>query len=192
MDKNSLEKKLQKRILLLEKENKKLKKIVLYDYLTKVYNRKGLIDIGNRYFESLKRKKHWRRKNEITSLAIIFIDLDDFKQINDKYGHEKGDKVLKSFASFLKNNFRKTDIIARWGGEEFVVLLINTPYSFLKKKTELIRKKIENTIFSNLKITASLGAIFYNKEKRLSDLLNKADKLMYLAKKRGKNQVVFK
>lgn len=192
MDQNSLIKELKRKISLLEKEKEKLKKLVYLDYLTKVYNRRGLLDNGNRYFESLKKVNYWRRKNEIRDLSVIFIDIDDFKKINDKYGHQKGDQVLKSFASFLKENFRKTDIIGRWGGEEFVVLLINVPYFLTKKKAETVRKKIEKSSFSKIKITASLGVVCYKKEKSLIDLLNKADKLMYLAKKTGKNRVVFK
>ncbi|MGC8881029.1 MAG: GGDEF domain-containing protein [Minisyncoccia bacterium] len=174
------------------KENERLKKLVYLDYLTKLYNRRGLTEIGERYFASLKKypKTRNRRKKEIKFLSIIFLDIDDFKKINDVYGHERGDKVLRSFASFLLSNFRQTDIVGRFGGEEFVILLINTPEAIAKKVAEKARSKIESNLFNGLKLTVSVGVLMAKREKNFKELINKADKLMYLAKKRGKNQVV--
>lgn len=192
MEKDILIKKQKELIEKLKKENIRLKKLVYLDYLTRVYNRQGLIEIGNKYFYSFKTSKKIKhlRKNEIKFLSIIFLDIDDFKKINDTYGHDRGDKVLKSFAFFLLNNFRKTDIIGRWGGEEFVILLINTPRAIAKRLAEKTRKKIENNLYSGLKLTASFGVLTAKREKSLKELINKADKLMYLAKKTGKNRVV--
>lgn len=190
MEKNLIIKKQEEEIKELKKEKVKLKKLVYLDYLTKLYNRRGLIEVGKVYFKAVKNKDKNRRKNEIKFLSIIFLDIDDFKKINDKYGHSRGDKVLKSFANFLRKNFRETDVISRWGGEEFVVLLFNTPHQLAIEKTINTRKKIENFVFSGLKLTSSLGVLSYHKEKSLEELVDKADKLMYQAKRKGKNQVV--
>ena len=190
MDKNLIIKKQTEEIKKLKKEKTELKKLVYLDFLTKLYNRRGLIELSEIYFESVKNSKKKQRKNEIHFLSIIFLDIDDFKKINDRYGHHKGDKVLKSFAKFLKKNFRKTDIISRWGGEEFVILLIDTPYQLAEKITAKTLKKIENSVFGGFKITCSAGVVSYHHEKKLEELIDKGDKLMYQAKRKGKNQLV--
>jgi diguanylate cyclase (GGDEF)-like protein len=193
MEKVILAKKLKEEIKKLKKENSKLKKLVYLDDLTRLYNRRALIEIGNRYFDSLKKLKQrkTKRRNDIKSLNILFLDIDDFKKINDKYGHEKGDRVLKSFSKFLLSNFRKTDIVSRYGGEEFVVLLVNVSYKIAKKISLKLRQKTEKASFNGLKITASIGVLNLRRERSFKELVKKADGLMYQAKKRGKNQVVF-
>jgi len=190
MHKDLIIKKQAKEIKKLKKEKNELKKLVYFDFLTKLYNRRGLIELGEIYFESVKNRKKKQRKNEIQFLSILFLDIDDFKKINDKYGHSKGDKVLKSFANFLKRHFRKTDIISRWGGEEFVILLINTPHQVAAKIAAKTLKKIENSVFGGLKITCSIGVASYHHEKNLEELIDKGDKLMYQAKRKGKNQIL--
>ncbi|MFA5360641.1 MAG: GGDEF domain-containing protein [Candidatus Paceibacterota bacterium] len=165
MKKDLIIKKQLEEIKKLKKEKDELKKLIYLDYLTRVYNRRGLIEVSEGYFQSIKTTgKNYR----------------------------KGDKVLKSFANFLRKNFRKTDIISRWGGEEFVILLINAPYELAEKIADKIRKKIDGCVFNGLKITVSIGVLSYTKESSLEELIDEADRLMYLAKKRGKNQVISK
>jgi diguanylate cyclase (GGDEF)-like protein len=180
------------KILLLEKEIKRLKKLVYLDALTNVYNRRGFLEIGGNYFKSFREDKGKRRKNEIASLAFIFLDIDDFKKINDKYGHQRGDRALKQLAKFLKLTFRKTDLIGRWGGEEFVILLVNVSKVNAQRITQKLCQVIFQTKIVGLHLTVSVGLIVPKKEKTLAVIINKADKLMYQAKKRGKNQVVTK
>lgn len=180
------------KILLLEKEIKRLKKLVYLDVLTNVYNRRGFLEIGGNYFKSFREDKRKRRKNEIISLALIFFDIDDFKKINDKYGHQRGDKVLKQLAKFLKLTLRKTDLIGRWGGEEFVILLVNVNKINAQRITQKLCQEISQTKRVGLHLTVSVGLIIPKKEKTLAVIINKADKLMYQAKKQGKNQVVIK
>lgn len=190
--------KFESKILLLEKEIKKLKKLVYLDALTNVYNRRGFLEIGGNYFKSFRGDKSVyagkkkRRKNEIISLALIFFDIDDFKKINDKYGHQKGDRILKQLAKFLKLTLRKTDLIGRWGGEEFVILLVNVNKSNAQRITQKLCQKISQTKIVGLHLTVSVGLIIPKKENTLAIIINKADKLMYQAKKQGKNQVVTK
>lgn len=181
--------KLESKILLLEKEIQRLKKLVYLDTLTKVYNRRGFLEIGGNYFKSFKEDKGKRRKNEIASLALIFLDIDDFKKINDKYGHQKGDRVLKQLAKFLKFILRKTDLIGRWGGEEFVILLVNVNPVNAQRIAQKLCRKTSQTKIAGLYLTISLGLIIPKKEQTLAVIINKADKLMYQAKKHGKNQI---
>jgi diguanylate cyclase (GGDEF)-like protein len=181
----------QSKIHLLEKEIERLKKLAFLDPLTNIYNRRGFLEIGNNYFKSFKKSQRKRRRHEISNLAIIFLDLDDFKLINDQYGHARGDKVLKSLAKLLKRSLRSMDVIGRWGGEEFVILLINISQLNAKRLAEKLRHKIESKKLALVSITASLGLAFPTKDKNLMRLIDKADKLMYRAKKLGKNKVIF-
>ena len=189
------------KILLLEKEIQRLKKLVYLDALTNVYNRRGFLEIGGNYFQSFREDRPAclrrqacagrgkRRKNEIASLALIFLDIDDFKKINDKYGHQKGDRVLKQLAKFLKFILRKTDLIGRWGGEEFVILLVNVSKVNAQKIAQKLCQKTSQIKIAGLHLTISLGLIIPKKEQTLAVIINKADKLMYQAKKQGKNQI---
>jgi len=182
--------KLESKILLLEKEIQRLKKLVYLDALTKMYNRRGFLELGGNYFKSFREDRGKRRKNEIASLALIFLDIDDFKKINDKYGHQKGDRVLKQLAKFLKSTLRKTDLIGRWGGEEFVILLVNVSKIHAQKIAQKLCQLTSRTKIAGVHLTISLGLIIPKKEKTLALIINKADKLMYQAKKQGKNQYV--
>jgi len=179
------------KIILLEKEIQRLKKLVYLDALTRIYNRRGFLEIGGNYFKSFKESKRKRRKNAIASLALIFLDIDDFKKINDKYGHQRGDRVLKQLAKFLKSVLRKVDLIGRWGGEEFVILLLNVSKANAQRITQKLCRLVSKTKIAGLYLTISLGLIIPKKEKTLALIINKADKLMYQAKKRGKNQAIF-
>lgn len=151
------------------------------DSLTGLYNRKFLYN----YI-----KKMWIEENrrENFSFALIFIDLDNFKPINDNLGHEEGDKVLKEVANILKENFRKDDFIIRFGGDEFIILInlqnINT--SSIKKIINSLRKRVEEKL-NKYNLSFSYGIAIYPKDgKNLSTLLTKADKEMYEEKKKRK------
>ena len=128
----------------IEKQEKELEDIKSKSYkdeLTGLYNRKLLYN----YIETTWIKKN-RREN--FSFALIFIDLDNFKPINDKFGHEKGDKVLQKVANILKENFRKSDFVIRFGGDEFIILinLQNTHLNNIKKIMDSLRKRVEEKL----------------------------------------------
>lgn len=151
------------------------------DSLTGLYNRKFLYN----YI-----KKMWIEENrrENFSFALIFIDLDNFKPINDNLGHEEGDKVLKEVANILKENFRKDDFIIRFGGDEFIILinLQNNNTSSIKKIINSLRKRVEEKL-NKYNLSFSYGIAIYPKDgKNLSTLLTKADKEMYEEKKKRK------
>lgn len=163
-----------------------LKYVATRDFLTGLYNRRHFFDMGEKIFA----RAHRSQK----SIAVALIDIDFFKQVNDTHGHDIGDLVLKNIAELLNSNLRASDLIARFGGEEFGFLLPNINAEEAWIIFEALRKKIaDNSINlpddTVLKITASIG-VCCTSEKNLETALIKADKLLYEAKKNGRNQVM--
>jgi len=194
---------LHKKITALEKENKQLKKylnekkVILHrledrfhefknlsytDSLTKLLNRRA-------FDETLKKLKESK-----TDFSIIYLDIDDFKKINDTYGHAIGDEVLKNVGEILNSYIRKDTKAFRLGGEEFVILLPNINADIAYKIAERIRKIIENHRIhkkqQEINFTASFGVTTFKKGEDIQTFLERADKAMYQAKKSGKNRVV--
>lgn len=171
---------------ILRKYNKKLEKLADYDSLTSISNRRKFNDTFKHFFLLSKRKEE--------PLSVLFLDLDNFKSINDKYGHKVGDKVLIRCAEVLSNNIRKTDLIARWGGEEFVIAFINTKVSDAFVISNKICSALENDddliAFTKSKLTASIGLTQCLVDDTIDTVLVRADKAMYDAKSKGKNQVI--
>lgn len=128
--------------------------------------------------------------------GILLIDIDHFKAVNDTYGHLSGDDILRSFSHIAMKCLRKTDFIARFGGEEFVILLPNTEKSDLLECAERVRNYIRSLSFDNisegLKITVSLGASHYMTGESSEALLERVDDALYLAKDKGRDQVVYR
>jgi diguanylate cyclase (GGDEF)-like protein len=180
----------------LLKKIKELEFLSYFDELTKVYNRRGFLKETEKIFKAViyKRKEIERRTGYKISFSIIFLDIDNFKMINDRFGHKIGDLVLQKVAKVLKERLRDSDIIGRLGGEEFVIALIGCDLKSAQKVAEELRQKIEKIIVKykkeRINVTASLGVVSYSNEKTLFDLINKTDHAMYKAKKQGKNKVV--
>jgi diguanylate cyclase (GGDEF)-like protein len=155
------------------------------DNLTELYNYAHFID--------RLRHEQYRADRDNSHFSIIIFDLDHFKRVNDTYGHEKGNVLLKAVASILKMNARRMDTVARYGGEEFVILMPESRGSELEM-AERIRKKIEETEFIGIdegpiRVTISGGLCTYpNDATSLDDLLTKADKALYFAKMDGRNR----
>ena len=160
-------------------------KMAFTDPLTKTNNRTAFSD-------SLQREINLSLRSS-RDLSLVFFDIDHFKQVNDTYGHECGDMVLASAANCIKESLRGSDIVFRYGGEEFVILLSDTDLAGAKTISERIRLKIENhTIaygMNTLKLTASLGISTLRKNDTPESLTKRADKAMYLAKENGRNQI---
>ena len=114
------------------------------------------------------------------------IDIDDFKKFNDKFGHLYGDKILKKTAKFLQKSVRDFDIVARWGGEEFAIILQEATLEQAAERAEIILKKCRKS----LPITFSIGIIQSNPKYSARQIFHKVDKALLKAKKHGKNQVV--
>jgi len=173
-------------INIVRKNQVKLEILADNDPLTGLKNRRVFSENFIYFFKLFKRDNN--------PLCLLFIDLDNFKSINDTYGHNVGDVVLKQTSKILQQNIRSTDLIARWGGEEFVILFINTSI----KEAEEITNKLLLSIESDLKlreevkdgITASFGLTQCQNNDTTEGAINRADKAMYSAKENGKNQVV--
>lgn len=156
-----------------------------HDHLTQVYNRRGI------HKELENACTHYNTDNK--NFSLIICDIDYFKKINDNYGHIAGDEVLKKVASEIKSIIRKDDVLARWGGEEFLVLLLNATMEAAYEVGEKIRKSIENTSFTydkhTIAMTVSIGVAEKDNELPISDIISQADTHMYKAKKEGRNTV---
>mgnify|MGYP000022185016 FL=1 len=155
-----------------------------HDKLTGLFNRNRLDEI---YTKEIKRTK--RYNNE---LSIIIFDIDDFKMVNDTYGHQIGDEVLKEIAKITLNGVREQDINVRWGGEEFLILLPQTNITGALTVASKIKSAIKEHIFTDksLKITASFGVSQLLDEDDEVTLISRSDKLLYEAKKTGKDKVI--
>ncbi|MDO9055361.1 MAG: diguanylate cyclase [Sulfuricurvum sp.] len=126
------------------------------------------------------------------SLGVIFFDIDHFKEVNDLYGHLIGDEALKHIAGLVKQRLRKSDIIARWGGEEFIILLPDSSLEETLSVGEIIRQTIELENFERVgRITCSFGVAALKNDESSEELLTRLDKLLYKAKESGRNRVVY-
>lgn len=169
------------------------------NYLTSIQQsiRDGLTSLYNRrYLESHVRNILDNSQFAPKTLALLMIDVDHFKNVNDTYGHQSGDAVLVELAKRLNNNLRITDLCARFGGEEFVVLLAFINPEMALNIAERIRLSVESEPFNipaepfKIKCTISLGISFLEQADTLDSLIGKADKNLYLAKESGRNKVV--
>ncbi len=167
----------------IESERKSLLSDATTDALTKVSNRLKFETILEQQIELTNRYKN--------SFCLIMLDVDNFKKINDTYGHGVGDKVLVELASTIKNSIRKSDTIARWGGEEFVVILPHTRLVTGVKIAEKLRKKIEEIKIEGApRFTCSFGISEYKKDQSIESFMHSVDTKLYEAKNSGKNCVV--
>ncbi len=155
------------------------------DPLTKTNNRTAFNDTIQKEIQLAHRNSH--------HLSVIFFDMDHFKKINDNFGHECGDIALASAANCIKEIVRDSDVVFRYGGEEFVILLRDTDIAGVQIAAERIRRGIENhTIAYGLeivKLTASMGVSSLREGDSMESLLKRADQAMYRAKQNGRNQV---
>ena len=166
----------------IAKKNDALEKLATTDRLTKIYNRRKLDEIIHQEYARAK------RFNGVFS--IIIADLDDFKSVNDTYGHCVGDKVLTGVADILKNGTRQTDYVGRWGGEEFMMVCCETSAENAVRLAEKMRHAIEAHRFPLCGCqTASFGVAAYEAGMTREEVVIRADKALYVAKDKGKNRV---
>jgi diguanylate cyclase (GGDEF)-like protein len=161
---------------LLNVESKTLKDKAERDPLTGALNRSGIKPIFT---------------EEIRVLSLMFLDIDHFKTINDKYGHNIGDEILQLFVKLISENSRSTDFIARWGGEEFLLVCPNTSLHSVQELAEEMRLLVAQYEWPHgIKMTSSFGIAQRNKNEPATDFIERADKALYAAKARGRNQVI--
>ena len=176
------EQKLQERIIGLEYEAIQAQAKLEIDPLTGSYSRKKLKSL------LLQVMKNCRQQNE--DFAMLLLDIDFFKKINDSYGHEAGDAVLRAFAMAVRQQLRKNQYCVRWGGEEFIVLSPNCGGDSIRQLAENIRQHVEATMLAGHKITCSIGIAFWQGEKDTADqLFKRVDRALYKAKNQGRNCV---
>ena len=162
------------------------KQLSVTDNLTRLFNR--------RHFDFEFDREFKRAKRYNNDLSIAIIDIDFFKKINDTYGHSCGDYVLKEVAFLIKDNFRQTDIVCRYGGEEFAVILTETSKETSHIPLERLRKRVESNKFNfkgqTINLTVSIGVTSKTDTDSCLDMFDIADKALYEAKISGRNRVV--
>jgi diguanylate cyclase (GGDEF)-like protein/PAS domain S-box-containing protein len=151
-----------------------------------------LTEIANRMkFDEVLKYSVDRAKRYNIELSVILFDIDNFKKVNDTYGHLIGDDVLKKIVQIGKENIRESDLIARWGGEEFMILQTDIPSKEALVLAERLRQAIESHIFKDVgKVTASFGVATFRNDEKTDSFLKRVDDALYSAKTSGKNKVV--
>ncbi|MBA5760810.1 GGDEF domain-containing protein [Vibrio sp. 404] len=165
-----------------KRRESELENLAYYDGLTGVYTRYYFLHLANLHMDKFGIEKQ--------PFCVLVLDLDKFKQINDRYGHSKGDEILQNFASITKDKLRKSDLFGRIGGEEFAILLPNT--------TERVSLAIANRIcheverfFVQMKITVSIGiASIFDRQDSIKNALERADVALYDVKRNGRNHAL--
>ncbi len=164
--------------------NCELRELTITDRLTKVYNRL-------KFENELVRLIHLNKEENMIFSLIIF-DIDDFKEVNDEYGHLVGDKILIQICEYVNEVIREGDIFARWGGEEFALLLPNSTIESAIFVADRIKNKLKNSKFSNqITVSCSYGITEYSGQDSCDDLIKEVDNYLYKAKESGKNKIVF-
>ncbi len=151
----------------------------------------GLYNYG--YFKEALHYEVEKSRRYKTPLSLLFLDIDDFKRVNDTLGHLKGDKIMRQVAAILKKGIRQADLLCRYGGDEFVMLLSQTPPDQAMVLAERLRQRIAqssmNRLEQGLKITVSIGVAGLEPEMSTESLIKEADEAHYRAKQAGKNRV---
>jgi len=163
--------------------NNQLEQISRYDHLTGLANRYALHE---RFNEEMETSSQTRQ-----IFSLILLDVDFFKTINDDYGHDVGDEVIKQFASLLMSMVRENDMVGRWGGEEFLILCSQTTQNGAFQLADQLRRQVQSYNFPvNQQITASFGLSEYRHGETIGDTIKRADDALYKAKRNGRNQIV--
>jgi len=161
---------------------RRLYEMSITDPLTNTYN--------FRYFTQKLEEEIWRAQRYGERFSLIVFDIDRFKNYNDSFGHQVGDLILKATVDMVKGRIRRTDTLARWGGEEFIILLPNTGLKEAAKLAEELRQKlIQLKVWNNESVTASFGVAEYQEGDTPESIVKRADAMMYRAKNDGRNRV---
>jgi len=166
----------------LFKFNEKLHHLAQRDQLTDIYNRYKIEDVLETELE--------RSIRYGDSFSVLLLDIDYFKKVNDNYGHNTGDQILKQLSSLIEKNIRKIDTFGRWGGEEFIIIAPEIEGKNVLEFAEKIRKLVEAERFDkNINLTMSIGVSEYSDDSETEPIINRADKALYRAKDKGRNRV---
>jgi diguanylate cyclase (GGDEF)-like protein len=182
------------RIFILQGESG-IKNLVLFDQVKSMAIRDALTGLYNYgYFKEALHYEVEKSRRYKVPLSLLFLDIDDFKLVNDTLGHLKGDKTMRQVAAILKQGIRQADLLCRYGGDEFVMLLSQTPPDQAMVLAERLRQRIAQSSMNRLehrcKVTVSIGVAGLEPEMSTEDLVKAADEAHYRAKQAGKNRVV--
>lgn len=163
--------------------NTKITQLMHTDPLTGLSNRRQLMELLEAEMSKARRHDY--------ALSAVMMDIDHFKSINDTFGHDAGDRVLAGVAQTMRSMCRKEDIVARFGGEEFVLILPSSPSASTLECAERIRKAIQDTAFEGIsrQVTASFGVTLFTKNDTQDSFLKRADNALYQAKTSGRNRI---
>jgi diguanylate cyclase (GGDEF)-like protein len=161
-------------------------KQAMHDPLSGLLNRRGMLEELQYELDRSTRYHH--------PLTVMMCDIDHFKKVNDQYGHDKGDEIIKALGNLFKTGLRKHDTVARWGGEEYVLLLPETTGEQAFQLAEKLREKIASTQYQykdkTFNVTVSFGLYQFTKDDTIDEAINKADKNLYQAKQQGRNRCI--
>lgn len=170
----------------LHDQNDELQKLAITDPLTGAFNRRAVIERTEAELVLSQRTSK--------AFSVLLLDLDHFKAINDQYGHAAGDSVLKAVVAIVKNELRQTDVVGRWGGEEFLLIAVQTPEQGALELAERLRQRIAETPitagFATLRLSASFGIAESSTTDTAESLIDRADQGLYQAKAKGRNRCV--
>jgi diguanylate cyclase len=165
---------------------KQLTHLATTDPLTGLHNRRSMADLAA--YEIVQRRRHGE------PLSVVLADIDHFKQINDRHGHEVGDAVLAAISLALREAVREQDSIGRWGGEEFLILMPQASMAQASKVAERLREQVQQMVLTPggepLRITLTMGVSEHQKDEPLDQLIRRADEALYRGKAQGRDQVV--
>lgn len=171
--------------LAVQRYQRRIERLATSDQLTGLPNRHGFQMLAGQAIEEARREQQ--------PLSAVVIDLDHFKSLNDTHGHLAGDVVLSGFAELLRSSLRRSDIVCRWGGEEFIVLFKNTALDTARQLADKLRQQLEQAHFFHadkaLKVTVSIGLTALTPGENLDALIARADRALYRAKEGGRNRV---
>jgi len=170
-------------------ENTELRKLLDTDNLTNIFNR--------RYLEFHLSSSESEFSQFATPFGVLFIDIDNFKNINDSYGHKIGDEILKMVSKTITSNIRVEDIFGRWGGEEFIVIFKRIDVTQILKLAEKLRLTVKNSSYQlssgkSISVTISIGGTIYKPGEHIEDLVERADELMYESKQAGRDKTTIR
>ena len=162
-----------------------IKEMATTDFLTGLYNRRYFLEMADKLYQNAIRKN--------IALSMAMIDVDHFKTVNDTYGHAAGDEVLRSLARLMKKSFRQSDLMARFGGEEFIVLAVDMEADRVGDLFDKFRQAFRDTIvdYEGQTISAAVSiGVTSNLGSDLGEMISRADDLLYQAKNQGRDRVI--
>jgi diguanylate cyclase (GGDEF)-like protein/PAS domain S-box-containing protein len=179
-----LERKVQERTLALDRALKQMEALAVTDKLTNLYNRHKIDEVLH---DEISRAQRYR-----SPFAVLMVDIDNFKEVNDNFGHHVGDMIIKEFAAVLSEQSRQSDTLGRWGGEEFLIIIPESCKETALHSAKRLKERIQEHRFGVVgTMTASIGLTLFKNHDTAESLIKRADDALYTSKNSGRNLVSF-